>query len=129
MWNNDTMKDSENTELSDLADKVGSQLGTIDSKVNDMRKQVENDPETVGDKLLKVAIPAVSALIASQLFKIFWNKTTGNSKDDVDDSQQGIFMTILFAGLSAALSSAVSQFSGIGSTTYVKHRQKKRSTR
>ncbi|MFT8705527.1 DUF4235 domain-containing protein [Bifidobacterium aquikefiricola] len=120
------MKDSDEAKLKDLADKVGTQLGTIDSKVNDMRKQVENDPETVGDKLIKMLIPAVAAMIIGQLFKMFWNKTTKNSEDGVDDDRQGILMTILFSGLSAAISSAVQQFSGIGSAAFVKHRQHKR---
>lgn len=120
------MKDSDEGKLTELANTVGNQLGTFDSKVNDMRQQVENDPETVGDKLIKILIPAVASLLVGQLFKMFWNKATKNSEDSIDDERQGIFMTILFSGISAAISSAVSQFSGIGSSAFIKHRQKKR---
>ncbi|MCC2732568.1 hypothetical protein LK486_18930, partial [Fusicatenibacter saccharivorans] len=56
------------------ADRVVEGLHRIDQKVDDLRNQRLNDPDSLGDKLVKSAVPALAGLVAGKLFQIAWDK-------------------------------------------------------
>ena len=108
------------------ADKAIENLHRIDSKINALRNQMMSDPDSLGDKLLKMAIPAVTGLVASHLFQMAWDK--GTSRLDAEEEvQQGLFMSIAFAAASAAFAAIVSTLSCRGSQALVNLRHRKRS--
>ncbi|NMM94868.1 DUF4235 domain-containing protein [Bifidobacterium oedipodis] len=107
------------------ADSAVDALHRIDEKVNALRDQRLNDPETLGDKILKFALPSLTGLIAGKLFQTLWNK--GVSRRNLRrglaaDAQQGFAMTLAFAAASAALGAVVSQLSDRGSQALVNRR-------
>lgn len=74
--------------------------------------------------------------MAGKLFTLVWNKFvarkrpsdgTGELGDGVVDQQESLFMSILFAALSAAVGAAVSQLSDRGSKALVARRHRRQS--
>ena len=114
--------------LGKTADSIVASLGNIDRKVKAMTSARTNDPDTLGDKIIKVAIPSLTGLIAAKVFQTLWNRGTARlqTDDSDDDAQQGLLMTLLFAGLSAAFGAILSQLSDMGSRAFVSHRHCKR---
>jgi hypothetical protein len=114
--------------LGKTADSIVASLGNIDRKVKAMTSARTNDPDTLGDKIIKVAIPSLTGLIAAKVFQTLWNRGTARlqTDDSDDDAQQGLLMTLLFAGLSAAFGAILSQLSDMGSRAFVSHRHGKR---
>ncbi|WP_172146718.1 DUF4235 domain-containing protein [Bifidobacterium panos] len=108
------------------ADKAIESLQRIDGKVDELRSQMMSDPDSLGDKLLKMAIPAVTGLVAGHLFQMVWDKGT-NRLDAEEEAQQGLLMSIAFAAASAAFGAVVSTLSGRGSQALVDRRHRKRS--
>ena len=108
------------------ADKAIENLHRIDSKINALRNQMMSDPDSLGDKLLKMAIPAVTGLVAGRLFQMMWDKGTGRLDAD-EEVQQSLLMSIAFAAASAAFGAVVSTLSGRGSQALVDRRHRKRS--
>ena len=49
----------------------------IDRKVNAMREAKLADPDSLGDKVIKAALPALAGLVAGKLFDVLWRKGTG----------------------------------------------------
>ena len=68
------MSDETNTGIASDADRVVEGLHRIDQKVDDLRNQRLNDPDSLGDKLVKSAVPALAGLVAGKLFQIAWDK-------------------------------------------------------
>lgn len=115
---------------SSAADSAVDALHRIDEKVNALRDQRLNDPETLGDKILKFALPSLAGLVAGKLFQTLWDR--GVSRRNLRrglaaDAQQGLPMTLAFAAASAALGAVVSQLSDRGSQALVdrRHRPKR----
>lgn len=113
------------TDLTDTADRLTAKFDSVNSKVDSMREQAQNDPDTFGDKLIKLALPALTGMLAGQIFKMIWNKQRGKDGLDEEERQEGFFMSLVFAALSAAVTAVVSQLSDRGSEAFVNHRHKK----
>ena len=119
------------------ADAVIAVFDRINEKVDAMRARRLNDPDSLGDKLLKSALPSLAGLVAGQLFTMLWNRTVGAGRksgnpsdgrlgDGVVDERESVLMSILFAGLSAAFGAAVSHLSNRGSQAIVDRRHRRR---
>ena len=54
------MSDETSTGIASDADRVVEGLHRIDQKVDDLRNQRLNDPDSLGDKLVKSAVPALA---------------------------------------------------------------------
>lgn len=119
------MSDTTYTHPDSSADKTIAGLRRIDDKVDALRARMLNDPDSLGDKLLKMAIPAVAGLVAGRLFQLLWDKGTGRSRNDAE-VQQGLLMSVAFAAASAAFGAVVSTLSGRGSQALVDRRHRKR---
>ena len=86
------------------ADQIVAGFHAIDERVNAMREQRLNDPDSLGDKLIKYLIPTLAGLVAGRLFQALWNRGTSRTAKAAagEDAQQGLLMSVLFAGASAA---------------------------
>ncbi|OZG65621.1 DUF4235 domain-containing protein [Bifidobacterium eulemuris] len=108
------------------ADRIVAQFHAIDDKVNAMRDQRLNDPDSLGDKLIKFALPTLAGLVAGKAFQLLWDRGPGRKGKTVDDAaQQGLVMSLAFAAASAAFGAIVSQLSDRGSQALVDRRHRK----
>ena len=64
-----------------------------------MREQRLNDPDSLGDKLIKYFIPTLAGLVAGKLFQALWNRGTSRTAKAAagEDAQQGLLMSVLGA--------------------------------
>ena len=133
------MSDETNTDFPSSADRAVDSLHRIDEKVNlhridekvnRLREDRLNDPDSLGDKLIKSAVPALAGLVAGKAFQMIWDKGTSKRnlrKGLAADAPQGLAMSLAFAAVSAALGAVVSQLSDRGSKAFVDHRHRKPS--
>ncbi len=70
------MSDETNTDFPSSADRAVDSLHRIDEKVNRLREDRLNDPDSLGDKLIKSAVPALAGLVAGKAFQMIWDKGT-----------------------------------------------------
>ena len=116
-------------------DRIIEGFARINEKVDAMRNQRLNDPDSLGDKAVKFALPSIAGFVAGKLFTLVWNKFVARKRpsdarragDGVVDQQESLFMSILFAALSAAVGAAVSQLSDRGSKALVARRHRRQS--
>lgn len=111
-------------------DRAVDSLHRIDEKVNRLREDRLNDPDSLGDKLIKSAVPALAGLVAGKAFQMIWDKGTSKRnlrKGLAADAPQSLAMSLAFAAVSAALGAVVSQLSDRGSKAFVDHRHRKPS--
>lgn len=111
------------------ADRTVARFHAIDEKVNAMREQRLSDPDSLGDKLFKLVMPALTGLVAGQLFQMAWDKGTSRTRRHGDATQQSFLMGLLFAACSAAFGAVVSQLSTRGSQAFVDRRHRKAARR
>lgn len=64
----DTSKDSE-VRLGKSANSIVDGLGAVDSKVDAMTRALKNDPDTLGDKIFKAAVPALTGWLPARYFR------------------------------------------------------------
>lgn len=106
------------------ADRIVAQFHAIDDKVNAMREQRLNDPDSLGDKLIKFALPTIAGLVAGKAFQMLWDRGPGRKASD-GAAQQGFAMSLAFAAASAAFGAIISQLSDRGSQALVDRRHRK----
>lgn len=127
-------------------DRTVAMFHRIDRKVDAMRTARLRDPDTLGDKIIKSALPALIGLVAGKCFEVLWAKGThtparpgylrrhttvgkvlGGSAESTDDAgRQGLLMAVLFAAASAAFGTLVSQLADRGSRAFVARLQRHR---
>lgn len=108
------------------ADRIVARFHDIDRKVNAMREQRLNDPDSLGDKLIKLAVPAITGMLAGHIFQRIWDRTTSPRRSRTgQDGDQGLLMSLVFAGCSAAFGAVLTQLSDRGSKAFVEHRHRK----
>ena len=111
-------------DLDETADKTVAAINKVDTKVTEMRQRRMADPDTLGDKALKMIIPSLAGLVGGKLFQMVWNSVMARvhprPDDDVKDQQQGLIMSVLFAAASAAFGTDK------GANSLVHHMQIKR---
>ncbi|MGO1346029.1 MAG: DUF4235 domain-containing protein, partial [Bifidobacterium psychraerophilum] len=97
------MTQERESDLTDTADRLTAQFDSVNAKVDDMRSDIESDPDSFSDKIIKLALPALTGMLAGQIFKMIWNKQRGKDGLDDEERQEGFFMSLVFAALSAAV--------------------------
>ena len=60
---------SEMPNMESSADRVVAALHTVDEKVNAMRDQRLNDPDSFGDKIFKSVVPTLAGLVLGKAFE------------------------------------------------------------
>ena len=91
------MSDETNTDFPSSADRAVDSLHRIDEKVNRLREDRLNDPDSLGDKLIKSAVPALAGLVAGKAFQMIWDKGTSKRnlrKGLAADAPQSLAMSL-----------------------------------
>lgn len=118
-------------DLDETADRTVAAINKVDTKVTEMRQRRMTDPDTLGDKALKMIIPSLAGLVGGKLFQMVWNSVMArvhpSPDDDAKDQQQGLMMSVLFAAASAAFGTLLTRLSDKGANSLVHHMQIKRS--
>lgn len=119
-------------QIESTADRIVVGFDKINEKVDTMRAERLNDPDSLGDKLLKAALPSIAGFVAGKVFTVLWNRGTSRRKsgagtlgDGVVDDHESFVMSLLFSALSAAIGAVVSQLSDRGSQAIVDRRHRK----
>lgn len=115
-------------EVESSADRAVAMFHAIDRKVDAMREQRINDPDSLGDKMFKFAVPALIGLAAGKLFDIAWKRGTA-SRRAKNGGEDTWLMGLIFAALSAAFGAVVSQLSDRGSQAFVDMRHRRRQNK
>ena len=114
-------------ELGNQADQLVGAFSRIDEKVSQMRSSAESDPETLMDKLLKFALPSIAGLVAGRLFLAFWTslvRKRNGGMDTEESDQESATAGLLFAVLSAAVTTLASGLIERGSQALIDRRHK-----
>lgn len=125
-WNNGFMS-MVGQEPGKQADQLVGVFHRIDEKVNSMRSSIESDPETLMDKVAKFALPSIAGLVAGKLFQAFWSSLVRKRNGGVDTEegdQESATAGLLFAVLSAAVTTLASTLIERGSQTLIDRRHK-----
>ena len=87
-------------------DRIIEGFARINEKVDAMRNQRLNDPDSLGDKAVKFALPSIAGFVAGKLFTLVWNKFVARKRPsdgtgELGDgrrrtSTESLFMSILF---------------------------------
>ena len=100
-------------------------LHSIDRQVDNMRKARELDPDTLSDKVIKAAVPAIAGLVAGQVFQLLWDRGPGRFSKKGEHT--GLVMSLVFAACSAAFGAVITQLFDRGTQSFVARRQRKRN--
>lgn len=98
-----------------------------------MRQNRLQDPDTLGDKIVKIVLPTVLGALAGKVFKTVWDsqitrrrRSAGTGGTAEDAQQQGFIASVIFAAASAAFGSVISSLGTRGSNALVTRRQNRR---
>lgn len=120
----------EASHMSATADRVVASMNKVDKKVADLTRQCTSDPETASDKIIGMATPALSGMIAGKVFQLIWDAVTAkihpSPKDDAEDKQRGIVASMIFAAFSAAFTTLITTIATRGTNKFIAHRIIKR---
>ena len=124
---------SEMPNMESSADRVVAALHTVDEKVNAMRDQRLNDPDSFGDKIFKSVVPTLAGLVLGKAFVMVWKTNSGGRKavraDGTKNEAAEAALGIVFAVVSAGFGALVSQLSGRGSKAIVDRRHARQAHR
>ena len=100
---------SEMPNMESSADRVVAALHTVDEKVNAMRDQRLNDPDSFGDKIFKSVVPTLAGLVLGKAFEMVWKKSVGRkavradgTKNEAAEAALGIVFAVVSAGFGGA---------------------------
>ena len=120
---------SEMPNMESSADRVVAALHTVDEKVNAMRDQRLNDPDSFGDKIFKSVVPTLAGLVLGKAFEMVWKKSVGRKAVRTKNEAAEAALGIVFAVVSAGFGALVSQLSGRGSKAIVDRRHARQAHR
>ena len=114
---------------SDLDDTTRQAVGAIEkanSAIDAGRARLRSDPDTLSDKALRSAVPALATLIGSRGVAAAWKKMTGSDHTPGVGTQDGLAQSMLFAAVSAALGALISQTAVSAVSAFIRRRQRHR---
>ena len=123
-------------------------LNAANHKIDVLRERRLKNPNTLGDSLLKAALPSFATFIAGQIAHVVWKKHVDNKKINLDSNnhpnnlskekieqkqrvkqEEPLLMSIGFAVFSAILTTIVGRLVSSGTLSYIARRQRKRQFR
>lgn len=123
-------------------------LNAANHKIDVLRERRLKNPNTLGDSLLKAALPSFATFIAGQIAHVIWkkhvdtkkinlnsnNRSNNLSKEKIAQKQhvkqeEPLLMSIGFAVFSAILTTIVGRLVSSGTLSYIARRQRKRQFR
>lgn len=123
-------------------------LNAANHKIDVLRERRLKNPNTLGDSLLKAALPSFATFIAGQIAHVVWEKHVDTKKINLDSNnhpnnlskekieqkqrvkqEEPLLMSIGFAVFSAILTTIVGRLVSSGTLSYIARRQRKRQFR
>ncbi|MFU0512725.1 DUF4235 domain-containing protein [Gardnerella greenwoodii] len=123
-------------------------LNAANRKTDALRERRLKNPNTLGDSLLKAALPSLATFIAGQIAHVIWkkhvdtkninlnsnNRPNNLSKEKIAQKQcvnqeEPLLMSLGFAVFSAILTTIVGRLVSSGTLSYIARRQRKRQFR
>lgn len=123
-------------------------LNAANHKIDVLRERRLKNPNTLGDSLLKAALPSFATFIAGQIAHVIWKKHVDTRKINLDSNnhpnnlskekieqkqrvkqEEPLLMSIGFAVFSAILTTIVGRLVSSGTLSYIARRQRKRQFR
>ena len=123
-------------------------LNAANRKIDALRERRLKNPNTLGDSLLKSALPSFATFIAGQIAHVIWkkhvdtrtinlssnNRSNNLSKEKIAQKQsvkqeEPLIMSLGFAVFSAILTTIVGRLASHGTLSYIARRQRKRQFR
>ncbi|WP_374114154.1 DUF4235 domain-containing protein [Bifidobacterium sp. ESL0763] len=120
------------------ADRIVETLHRVDRKVEAMRQNRLQDPDTLGDKIFKFAFPTLLGAVAGKAFKSVWDSLVAGGRSAgkgprsggaEEAEQQGLVASVIFAAASAAFGSVISTLGTRGSNALVTRRRNRRNAK
>ena len=123
-------------------------LNAANRKIDALRERRLKNPNTLGDSLLKAALPSFATFIAGQIAHVVWKKHVDTEKINLNSNnrpnnlskekiaqkqrvkqEEPLLMSIGFAVFSAILTTIVGRLVSSGTLSYIARRQRKRQFR
>lgn len=123
-------------------------LNAANHKIDALRERRLKKPNTLGDSLLKAALPSFATFIAGQIAHVIWKKHVDTRKINVNSNnrpnnlskekivqkqrvkeEEPLLMSLGFAVFSAILTTIVGRLVSHGTLSYIARRQRKRQFR
>lgn len=123
-------------------------LNAANHKIDALRERRLKNPNTLGDSLIKAALPSFATFIAGQIAHVIWKKHVDTRKINLDSNnhpnnlfkekieqkqrvkqEEPLLMSIGFAVFSAILTTIVGRLVSSGTLSYIARRQRKRQFR
>ena len=123
-------------------------LNAANHKIDVLRERRLKNPNTLGDSLLKAALPSFATFIAGQIAHVVWKKHVDTEKINLNSNnrpnnlskekiaqkqrvkqEEPLLMSIGFAVFSAILTTIVGRLVSSGTLSYIARRQRKRQFR
>lgn len=119
--------DEQTSSLSETADRISSTLDTVNKKVDAKRASILSNPDSFSDRIIKSAVPAIASALLGQAISFGWKKqTNGKAKPNAKDTSTSLLQSVLFSGITAAITAFVVRIATLGSQSWVARRQRKR---
>lgn len=123
-------------------------LNAANHKIDVLRERRLKNPNTLGDSLLKSALPSFATFVAGQIAQLIWkkhvdtkkinlnsnNRSNNLSKEKIAKEQrvkqeEPLLMSLGFAVFSAIITTLVGRLVSHGTLSYIARRQRKRQFR
>ena len=123
-------------------------LNAANHKIDALRERRLKNPNTLGDSLLKAALPSLATFIAGQIAHVIWKKHVDTKKINLNSNnrpnnlskekiaqkqcinqEEPLLMSLGFAVFSAILTTIVGRLVSSGTLSYIARRQRKRQFR
>ena len=123
-------------------------LNATNRKIDALRERRLKNPNTLGDSLLKSALPSFATFIAGQIAQLIWKKHVDTRKINLNSNnrsnnlsnektaqkqrvkqEEPLIMALGFAVFSAILTTLVGRLVNRGTMSYIARRQRKRQLR
>lgn len=122
-----TAADEQNSPLSETADRIDSALDSVNAKVDAKRASILSNPDSLSDRIIKYAVPALASTLLGQAISLGWKKqTNGRAKPNAKDTSTSLLQSVIFSGLTAAMTALVVRIATLASQSWVTRRQSKR---
>ncbi len=114
------------SDLDDTTARAVAGMEKVNSAVDAKRASLRSDPDTLSDKALRSAVPAVAGIVGSKGLEAVWKKMTGSDHAPGAASQDGLGLSMLFAAVSAAVGVLISRVAVSSVSALIRRRQRRR---
>lgn len=110
------------SDLDDTTRRAVSAMEKANSAIDAQHAKVRADSDTLSDKALRSAVPAIAGMIGSKGLESVWKKVTGSDHVPGATSHDNLLLSMLFSAVSAALGVLISRVAVSSVSAFVRHR-------